>query len=429
MAPKKLWLTHQQAYFHCLEGVFSEDAFPNADDRGSHNFYLTGKKYPIDEYSGHLENYSYRSLTFQSDVYNAFTGITNIIYGADILAYGLPRNDFDQALLWVPLGVEYTKSRVAGNTILPSWSWASIDGPVSHPSEWGSFCGTLVQWRVCIESEAQPSLVPINADNTPASWNEQEDFSSPNSLPFHPLALTPSLCMALAWVQRCIRPPVPVELHKSGSLTFAEIYAMSHALWPSYDAFYRALVSKDDQNFGDTPSPINIILGSLLGQAQTAMLDIIKPDGSKNDAEERAKGYEIRHKGLHIGLVNTDLSTLAQNSVVKVLALSVFNVGYPLTFLNFFSKYLWASYPSVSPKGHQKFERDRLEAAGLELLQDRKEDLTFFDCDGTALLPPPMLRLMLVEKDGPCYRRIGLGWAYMARWVKADPQFEAILLR
>lgn len=82
-----------------------------------------------------VENYSLRSLSFDSDALNAFAGIMN--YLRPIMrsgyVYGLPEAELDEALLWQPVGL--IKRRVysdSGNPIFPSWTWAGWIGPVHY---------------------------------------------------------------------------------------------------------------------------------------------------------------------------------------------------------------------------------------------------------------------------------------------------------
>ncbi|KAF2704934.1 hypothetical protein K504DRAFT_449010 [Pleomassaria siparia CBS 279.74] len=82
---------------------------------------------PFPHFARHLERYTKRSLSHQSDVYNAFGGITSALYGVQSWnVYGLPQQDFDRALLWFTLDRKTKNLPLSGNdTILPSWSWAA----------------------------------------------------------------------------------------------------------------------------------------------------------------------------------------------------------------------------------------------------------------------------------------------------------------
>ncbi|KAF4539635.1 Heterokaryon incompatibility protein [Lasiodiplodia theobromae] len=385
----------------------------------------TRSRFPIQHYFAHLKVYSDRSLTFQSDIYNAFIGIANTVYGADVLVYGLPRHDFDQALLWIA-GDYAPDGRDAENITLPSWSWASVDGQIEVLDyDCFSFCGTLVQWTVCVESEGQLSLERIDSDNAPISWIEQQNLSiyrnwEPDMSLDGGHGLSPSLYMALVWGQDCIGAPRPSGFWSFNNHTFDEMSTMAHDLWPTYNAYYRTMDSGKDQSQRDTTTfPSTRIPGSLIGRVQTAILEILI-----NSDDE----WKLVYKGRQIGVTYLSTSSWRRGSTIKAIALSVFNMADPERNNQFYLQKFSSCYPSIRRGVSAREENKRVVAAGEEILRDPKENLTFFDCNGEALLPPPMLRLMIIEEDGPSYRRIGLGWAYLARWVQTDRKFETVTL-
>lgn len=80
-------------------------------------------------------NYNSRILSHATDVYNAFLGIFERIYGTlDELLYGLPRTHFDKALLWDTYRTGDGHSPRVGdnNTRIPSWTWARASGSTQH---------------------------------------------------------------------------------------------------------------------------------------------------------------------------------------------------------------------------------------------------------------------------------------------------------
>ena len=99
---------------HCLSG-FASAGEPHAD------------------YAGSLYEYSHRKLSYDSDILNAFAGISNILFKRiednstkEISSvYGLPVNEFDWALLWQ---ANKTAHRRSGGW--PSWSWCGWSGGV-----------------------------------------------------------------------------------------------------------------------------------------------------------------------------------------------------------------------------------------------------------------------------------------------------------
>ncbi|KAI0514911.1 HET-domain-containing protein [Xylaria bambusicola] len=85
----------------------------------------------IRSYEAPVQNYSDRTLSFPSDIYNAFAGVAQRIrdlLGTD-LCHGIPPQYFDWCLLWDPLN---KPTRRQGT---PSWSWSGWEGGV-FPRIW-----------------------------------------------------------------------------------------------------------------------------------------------------------------------------------------------------------------------------------------------------------------------------------------------------
>lgn len=82
------------------------------------------------EYALLVRQFTMRSLTFQSDVINAFSGIMNSLschFKNLGFLYGLPERDFDRAVLWYSTSapIRRTVQRSALESFaFPSWSWA-----------------------------------------------------------------------------------------------------------------------------------------------------------------------------------------------------------------------------------------------------------------------------------------------------------------
>jgi hypothetical protein len=86
-----------------------------------------------------LADYTSRSLTFPQDKLVAIAGVAQIISDAMKGEYhaGLWFNNLPQALLWSPYEEETFpnpphKATLAVAYRAPSWSWASVESPISH---------------------------------------------------------------------------------------------------------------------------------------------------------------------------------------------------------------------------------------------------------------------------------------------------------
>ncbi|KAI1197035.1 HET-domain-containing protein [Nemania serpens] len=85
----------------------------------------------IRTYEGPVQNYSSRTLSFQSDVYAAFAGVSQRVrdlLGTD-LCHGIPPRYFDWCLLWDPMNMQTRRQGTA------SWSWSGWEGGV-FPRIW-----------------------------------------------------------------------------------------------------------------------------------------------------------------------------------------------------------------------------------------------------------------------------------------------------
>lgn len=80
-----------------------------------------------------LCQYSGLSLTYRSDVFLAIAGIAEIFRDITSFTYksGLWIEDAHSGLLWHAEGSLMSARKPTATSNAPSWSWASLDGPVS----------------------------------------------------------------------------------------------------------------------------------------------------------------------------------------------------------------------------------------------------------------------------------------------------------
>jgi hypothetical protein len=151
LSSRKLYLTPVQAIWRCPEGVVYEDtclnreaydaAYTNITELILHDDHTSR----FEAYITHLRRYNLLSLSYISDVYNAFAGVITALYppmhGTRTDVHGLPLADFDAALLWhLEPGTPYM-TRTSVGVYLPSWSWSSTVGSFSYME----FHGSLVR--------------------------------------------------------------------------------------------------------------------------------------------------------------------------------------------------------------------------------------------------------------------------------------------
>ncbi|KAK0652670.1 heterokaryon incompatibility protein-domain-containing protein [Cercophora newfieldiana] len=103
----------------------------------------------IGETEGMIQTYSERELTYPTDIYNAFAGVSRqLVYRLDTdLCHGIPTAYFDWFLLWFPMK-DQTR-RGDPHPIAPSWSWAGWDG-ASFPRIWDWYNRSIRRIRKAI---------------------------------------------------------------------------------------------------------------------------------------------------------------------------------------------------------------------------------------------------------------------------------------
>lgn len=142
LSNRLLVMTDQGMYFACDHDIVSEDL------NNIHNTFNTKQssrfKCPIQlsqngnlclinipAYSHALSNYTSRSLTYQSDMLHAFSGIIarlKPLFRGEFI-YGLPETELDNAILWRSYGMLVRNvDSATGKVLYPSWSWAGWIG-------------------------------------------------------------------------------------------------------------------------------------------------------------------------------------------------------------------------------------------------------------------------------------------------------------
>ncbi|PWY88863.1 hypothetical protein BO94DRAFT_574865 [Aspergillus sclerotioniger CBS 115572] len=145
LSPRRLFISDRQAYFTCMEGNGA-----HCEDRNHTLDYLSFKQvYGLTDrlglYGGLVESYTRRTLTYDSDILDAFSGISSILmrdnpmHGWEELYSGLPRREFLYSLLWSPIETPVRRPPRRADLIeesFPSWSWIGWKGLISYQPVW-----------------------------------------------------------------------------------------------------------------------------------------------------------------------------------------------------------------------------------------------------------------------------------------------------
>ncbi|KAG2089245.1 heterokaryon incompatibility protein-domain-containing protein [Suillus discolor] len=146
---RRIYFTGPQVYFECKCDIFCEDIVAESKCLPlSHSFLQSsfGEPFPyldlVSSYTVTVDRYTPRNLTVESDVVDAFTGVTNALAMAFELGdpdktfqYAMMLPDMHLALLWQHDPQTPRTRRLlpdGGNPPWPSWAWAAWRGGVIY---------------------------------------------------------------------------------------------------------------------------------------------------------------------------------------------------------------------------------------------------------------------------------------------------------
>ncbi|KAF2092485.1 hypothetical protein NA57DRAFT_82200 [Rhizodiscina lignyota] len=187
---RKLYIMDNQVWFECQEAIMYESLSAahfrrekilhkvgntNGPDHSTDGVSKQNGNTQWEDYKRHLSAYSVLSLSSATDIFNAFDGITNALYGSKSTTFGLPFVDFEKAILWDVFVREDRDEkashdiRKANDVIIPSWSWASIRGHISIKRKSYAFfavnapvvSGALVNWLEFDKTDTCPRILVL----------------------------------------------------------------------------------------------------------------------------------------------------------------------------------------------------------------------------------------------------------------------------
>lgn len=150
-----------------------------------------------------VENFSKRDLTFESDTYLAFSGIMFRKHGNNH-QFGMPWSNFDLLVHWRPASWDSPSRRwdSTRKVLFPSWSWASLNGPVNFDLEMSSIYPmnyvVVTSWAYCNTVDGNREwikMIPQNSD---------EKLSSHDSNGWN----------ILAWKRGFFKPELPANIEE-----------------------------------------------------------------------------------------------------------------------------------------------------------------------------------------------------------------------
>lgn len=470
LARRKLYFSWAQVFLECNTDVQEEDTVAQITRDYNRGSFLKEREWSMDDWQHHLFMYTSRSLSYSSDIYNAISGISNaLLPEPGSWLCGLPRRNFDEGLLWFSrLEQGY---RTSDKTLLPRWSWSSVNGQIKHPRLGeivpkglkSAYVGTMVAWTYQEEDcPSSPKFVPVRQSKSVAYVrprrypNHRLMYSAkvviegrePHDLPryvcgvdkdcqrlygAHPAESAPKLlCFAIAWNQGCINAKWPFP--DLTERTFLELGADLERHWQEIDYLERDIVLSSTRE--PQPSEPEILKSldrtTLKGQAQTSLFTLKQASGY---LESEGFSMIVDNRGSPAGLMYNidkkmanDCFELSRCKDVLLIALSIGYLERLSTIrdvlMEFSSEdghrgYLWKCVARNYSLGIDKM---------CEAMGPNGVDISYLDSQGSALGFIPVVHVMLAEWDGPVARRISTGWVFLTRWVKSNPQFKTVYL-
>lgn len=426
LSRRQLFLTPTQSFWGCPEGITSEEAMLNGNDPDIHSQEWSLAQKSTDtspqfqSYRDICSSYNMRNFSCSSDVYNAFAGIATAIYGvrnySENFTCGLPLHDIDAALLWT--ATKKMELRTSSDICLPSWSWSSISGAIGFHHIFGS----LVRWTVNMSGhdEKRPNETGSCENSFQLTghitfpWNDYPDgFPSFHSDESSLRMSTPCLNIALAVAEGCLSETLAHEpIQKLQHMTFDEYNEFAKSKWPSYSEFCHDAF--DTLPTCQAPAGISQIPQTLLStRGQTSLVQISR---HATHAQGCHPQWEIKTlNGKCIGILTkprtidlTSKEFQLHGQIFKLLAISV-GCGDHYNIPNCFPE-------SLKHRTHIPADIYR------------SLNITYEDCDGTLLRPPPTVNVLLLGEAEPFAYRISLGIVFLRKWAELERKFENITL-
>ncbi|PGH06885.1 hypothetical protein GX51_02130 [Blastomyces parvus] len=408
LSRRRLYFTNMRAFFECERSMSHEDLYNgerSRDELISSRLVISDDESPFRSFARHLRHYSSRKLTYRSDAYEALYGISKSLYknknnGTDtmrMMINGLPRVDFDRALLWYAnIGKNpITRLETAQGLVLPTWSWSSIMGLAEDQVHYQAtgFYGTLVPW--C--SIAGSASVPASSGSIIEAFDVRHDSHDPD--------VDWQVYMAIACIEGCLGNKGNAALTLSLTTdNFATVREMFNKRWTNYHDFCKDVMPSTIK-LNELPLPgvrtqgINPKLGGIIAtKAQSAFFNL-EPKASYSFTITNSSGERI-------GELCGDAEHLRE-------------------------EHARAKAPGSSVAPSTKFEFIALSLSGIGIMPYSSKELgpkNYVDADGNELGKVPIVNVLMVAWDGNVARRCQLGWVYLVDWVKVSRESKVVIL-
>ncbi|KAJ4389569.1 hypothetical protein N0V93_007040 [Gnomoniopsis smithogilvyi] len=426
LSRRKLLFSPWQVTFECNHGVGVE-AYSDVRFATPESDILDSQKSRLRKYEDIVEEYNGREFTYLDDIYDAFQGVFKLLYGSlDQYVWGLPASDFDNALLWRiesldPVYNELNEPSWNGTprhtkrgVHLASWSWVHRSGRTNLESGLPEVLASVARWHVW---DNVRGLQPVVTDGL--KWNHDKDAT---------------IHAWTAWSAGCIETPLPAEMtHSKDLLPLRERLPRE---WPSYQDYWRDAFATPATWI--TPEEVNLVkarTGRILLRTTVASL----PIDFINESGKKCRTYLLRNSdGRTFGEIssNSFAPTFASDPAGKqwdFVALSVASTKPTVEELK--GNNMLGRAGDLKPlpkdeKSRNNYTKFQLYCSkeGVDANSILSSDYTVHDDEGYAIFPPTVINVMIISWNEGVAQREGLGWVWLAQWMKAKPVFRTIVL-
>lgn len=443
LSKRKLYITPTEMIWSCHKGFMHEnnlevkildDPFQYLSRQDS--LLPFGRTKLFKSYVIHSEAYNDLSLTYASDVYNAFSAVLTALYPSQNAStgviYSLPLQDFDAALLWSFDGHSKYARRISNRTCLPSWSWSSVSGKLQYLP----FYGSLIQWSfVSARKPSERKGLDGSLTNSYLgngmfmAWHTDDWMKANLQMDYSPACLY----MALAVSQGCMNSTSMDYIKEAIQQTSFEDLAKDLAVrWPTYSSYWKEVFRQHPPSSMNHTFPDDELY-LLRTQAQTAALKLSVHSGIRKGVEHPCMYFKhtfdilnLDRKRIGILTASPTLEDLIDyeptdrltartlkeqfaTQTFKAMALSIGFIGER-----------WQCF-LTDEQSFQEWKHEDFE-------ENEYFDMTYRDGVGKWLYPIPVVNVMVIgERDGYSYR-ISIGQILLRHWVELDRQFEDIML-
>ena len=333
---------------------------------------------------GTIRNKSYRVteiIKSRSDAYDAVNGILKLLYaGQSLFENGLPRLDFDRALLWFPDIGDNSIARLESRRIaLPTWSWLSVMG-LSDRVEYAetAFYGPFALWYL-IKGPFPPGFVEAVSVRPDSSMDD--DWQ---------------IYMAIACSHGCVENvSLPLSLQTHSYHTMRDVF---NTCWKGYDMPCKETLLLAIQEAEDlkTRDSVDTQRGIIVTRCQTAFLRL--------SLKNARWGVNITTlEGEQIGELCGDAVDIRE-----AVTSPVYDISAKVEF----------SALSLSGQIIPHHSTQELEAKSPT------------DVEGNSLARVPLVNVLMIGWEGSpgLAHRQALGRIYLIDWIKLRREWKMVML-